>query len=153
MVRVLMMGSREASSAMLAKVEDVVLGVKRQGYALLVGDAPGVDAHVRVCAEALSVPTTVYGWSCCRRITRCVIGSWRRRAICAWRCGTGGRRVPGRPSSTPVGWASASSCGPLARRVGDEEQGPAGMSAPLLHARADPARVGRGRQGPRGIGP
>ena len=23
--------------------------------------APGVDAHVRVCAEALSVPTTVYG--------------------------------------------------------------------------------------------
>jgi hypothetical protein len=61
MVRVLMMGSREASSAMLAKVEDVVLGVKRQGYALLVGDAPGVDAHVRVCAEALSVPTTVYG--------------------------------------------------------------------------------------------
>ena len=61
MVRVLMTGSREASPAMLAKVEAVVLWVKRQGYALLVGDAPGVDAHVRVCAEALSVPTTVYG--------------------------------------------------------------------------------------------
>jgi hypothetical protein len=61
MVRVLITGSREASSAMLAKVEDVVLWVMRQGYELLVGDAPGVDAHVRVCAEALSVPTTVYG--------------------------------------------------------------------------------------------
>jgi hypothetical protein len=61
MVRVLITGSREASPAMLAKVEEVVLWVKRQGYALLVGDAPGVDAHVRVCAEALSVPTTVYG--------------------------------------------------------------------------------------------
>jgi len=61
MVRVLITGSREASSAMLAKVEDVVLWVKRQGYELLVGDAPGVDAHVRVCAEALSVLTTVYG--------------------------------------------------------------------------------------------
>jgi hypothetical protein len=61
MVRVLITGSRETSSAMLAKVEDVVLWVKRQGHTLLVGDAPGVDAHVRVCAEALSVPTTVYG--------------------------------------------------------------------------------------------
>jgi SLOG cluster4 family len=61
MVRVLITGSRAASPAMLAKVEEVVLWVKRQGYALLVGDAPGVDAHVRVCAEALSVPTTVYG--------------------------------------------------------------------------------------------
>jgi hypothetical protein len=60
-MRVLITGSREASSAMLAKVEEVVLWVKRQGYTLLVGDAPGVDAHVRVCAEALSVPTTVYG--------------------------------------------------------------------------------------------
>ena len=46
---------------MRAKVEEVVLWVKRQEYALLVGDAHGVDAHVRVCAEALSVPTTVYG--------------------------------------------------------------------------------------------
>jgi hypothetical protein len=61
MVRVLITGSREASPAMLAKVEAVVLWVKRQGYTLLVGDAPGVDAHVRVCAEALAVPTTVYG--------------------------------------------------------------------------------------------
>jgi predicted Rossmann fold nucleotide-binding protein DprA/Smf involved in DNA uptake len=61
MVRVLITGSREASSAMLAKVEDVVLWVKRQGYALLVGDAPGVDAHARVCADALGVPTTVFG--------------------------------------------------------------------------------------------
>jgi hypothetical protein len=61
MVRVLITGSREASPAMLAKVEEVVLWVKQQGYALLVGDAPGVDAHVRLCAEALSVPTTVYG--------------------------------------------------------------------------------------------
>jgi hypothetical protein len=47
--------------AMLAKVEEVVLWMKRQGYELLVGDAPGVDAHVRVCAEALSVPTMLYG--------------------------------------------------------------------------------------------
>src|SRR5918996_333688 len=61
MMRVLITGSRGASPAMLAKVEEVVLWVKRQGYALLVGDAPGVDAHVRLCAEALSVPTTVYG--------------------------------------------------------------------------------------------
>jgi hypothetical protein len=59
--KVLITGSRQATPAMLAKVEAVVLWVKRQGYALLVGDAPGVDAHVRVCAEALSVPTTVYG--------------------------------------------------------------------------------------------
>jgi hypothetical protein len=59
--KVLMTGSRQATPAMREKVEDVVLWVKRQGYALLVGDAPGVDAHVRVCAEALSVPTTVYG--------------------------------------------------------------------------------------------
>jgi len=51
MVRVLITGSREASPAMLAKVEDVVLWVKRQGHTLLVGDAPGVDAHVRVCAH------------------------------------------------------------------------------------------------------
>ena len=56
-----MTGSRQATPAMLAKVEAVVLWVKRQGAELLVGDAPGVDAHVRVCAEALSVPTTVYG--------------------------------------------------------------------------------------------
>jgi hypothetical protein len=61
MMRVLITGSREASSAMLAKVGEVVLWVKRQGYELLVGDAPGVDAHVRVCADALSVPSTVYG--------------------------------------------------------------------------------------------
>jgi hypothetical protein len=59
--KVLITGSRQASSAMLAKVEEVVLWVKRQGYALLVGDAPGVDTHVRGCAEALSVPITVYG--------------------------------------------------------------------------------------------
>jgi len=56
-----MTGSRQATPAMLAKVENIVLWVKRQGYALLVGDAPGVAAHVRLCAEALSVPTTVYG--------------------------------------------------------------------------------------------
>jgi hypothetical protein len=60
-MKVLMTGSRQATPAMLAKVEEVVLWVKRQRYALVVGDAPGVDAHVRVCAEALSVPTTVYG--------------------------------------------------------------------------------------------
>jgi hypothetical protein len=59
--KVLITGSRQATPAILAEVEEVVLWVKRQGYALLVGDAPGVDAHVRVCAEALSVPTTVYG--------------------------------------------------------------------------------------------
>jgi hypothetical protein len=56
-MKVLMTGSRQA---MLAKVEDVVLWVKRQGYALMVGDAPGVDAHARVCADALGVPTTVF---------------------------------------------------------------------------------------------
>jgi hypothetical protein len=60
-MKVLITGSRQATPAMLAKVEEVVLWVKRQGAELLVGDAPGVDAHVRVCAEALSVPTTVYG--------------------------------------------------------------------------------------------
>jgi hypothetical protein len=60
-MRVLITGSQAASPAMLAKVEEVVLWVKRQGYALLVGDAPDVDAHARVCAEALAVPTTVYG--------------------------------------------------------------------------------------------
>src|SRR2546430_14015334 len=60
-MKVLMTGSREASPAMLAKVEEVVLWVKRQGHTLLVGDAPSVDAHVRGCAEALLVPTTVYG--------------------------------------------------------------------------------------------
>ena len=60
-MRVLITGSRQATPAMLAKVEDVVLWVKRQGYALLVGDAPGVDAHARVCADALGVPTTVFG--------------------------------------------------------------------------------------------
>jgi hypothetical protein len=60
-MQVLMTGSRQATPAMLAKVEDVVLWVKRQGYALLVGDAPGVDAHARVCADALGVPTTVFG--------------------------------------------------------------------------------------------
>jgi SLOG cluster4 family len=63
-MKVLITGSRQATPAILAKVEEVVLWVKRQGYALLVGDAPGVDAHVRVCAEALSVPTTVYGAYC-----------------------------------------------------------------------------------------
>jgi hypothetical protein len=60
-MKVLMTGSRQATPAMLAKVEDVVLWVKRQGYALMVGDAPGVDAHARVCADALGVPTTVFG--------------------------------------------------------------------------------------------
>jgi hypothetical protein len=60
-MKVLMTGSRQATPAMLAKVEDVVLWVKRQGYALLVGDAPGVNAHARVCADALGVPTTVFG--------------------------------------------------------------------------------------------
>jgi predicted Rossmann fold nucleotide-binding protein DprA/Smf involved in DNA uptake len=60
-MRVLITGSREATPAMRARVEEVMLWVKRQGYTLLVGDAPGVDAHARVCAEALAVPTTVYG--------------------------------------------------------------------------------------------
>jgi hypothetical protein len=60
-MKVLMTGSRQATPAMLAKVEDVVLWVKRQGYALVVGDAPGVDAHARMCADALGVPTTVFG--------------------------------------------------------------------------------------------
>jgi hypothetical protein len=46
---------------MLAKVEEVVQWVKRQGHTLVVGDAPGVDAHARLCAEVLEVPTTVYG--------------------------------------------------------------------------------------------
>ena len=59
--KVLITGSRQATPAMLAKVEDVVLWVKRQGYALLVGDAPGVDAHARMCADALGVSTTVFG--------------------------------------------------------------------------------------------
>ena len=59
--KVLITGSLQAMPTMLTKVEEVVLWVKRQGYVLLVGDAPGVDAHVQVCAEALSVPTTVYG--------------------------------------------------------------------------------------------
>ena len=59
--KVLITGSRQATPAMLAKVEAVVRWVKRQGYVLLVGDATGVDAHVRLCAEALSVPTTVFG--------------------------------------------------------------------------------------------
>jgi hypothetical protein len=58
-MKVLITGSRQATPAMLAKVEEVVLWVKRQGPVLLVGDAPGVDAHVRLCAEALSVRTTV----------------------------------------------------------------------------------------------
>jgi hypothetical protein len=58
-MKVLITGSRQATPAMLAKVEEVVLWVKRQGSVLLVGDAPGVDAHVRLCAEALSVRTTV----------------------------------------------------------------------------------------------
>ena len=57
--KVLITGSRQATPAMLAKVEDVVLWVKRQGYALLMGDAPGVDAHARMCADALGVSTTV----------------------------------------------------------------------------------------------
>ena len=46
---VLITGSRQATPAMLAKVEEVVRWVKRQGYALLVGDAAGIDAHARVC--------------------------------------------------------------------------------------------------------
>jgi len=60
-IRVLITGLRQASPPMLAKVAEVVQWVKRQGHTVLVGDAPGVDAHVRVCAEALSVPSTVYG--------------------------------------------------------------------------------------------
>ena len=60
-MKVLITGSRQATPAMLAKVEEVVLWVKRQGYELLVGDAPGVDAHARLCAEVLGVPTTVFG--------------------------------------------------------------------------------------------
>jgi hypothetical protein len=52
-MRVLITGSREASPAMQAKVEEVVLWVKRQGYALLVGDAPGVDA--RSCTRTVRV--------------------------------------------------------------------------------------------------
>jgi hypothetical protein len=43
--KVLITGSRQATPAMLAKVEEVVLWVKRQGYVLLVGDAPGVHAR------------------------------------------------------------------------------------------------------------
>ena len=39
-MKVLITGSRQASSAMLAKVEEVVLWVKRQGYALLGGGCP-----------------------------------------------------------------------------------------------------------------
>ena len=123
MVRVLITGSREASPAMLAKVEEVILWVKRQGYTLLVGDAPGVDAHVRVCAEALSVPTTVYGAYgrlrgrrrsqeqvvVVRRRTWRVIASWPSAATSAWRCGTGGRAARKPRSSMPGSWVSASS--------------------------------------------
>lgn len=58
---ILVTGSRDASPAMLNKVLEVVRWVQTHNHALIVGDAPGVDAAVRRACHKLSVMLFVYG--------------------------------------------------------------------------------------------
>lgn len=142
-MKVLITGSRQATPAMLAKVEAVVVWVKRQGCALLVGDAPGVDAHVRVCAEALSVPITVYG----------AYGRLRGR-----------RRSQEQVVVVPEAYAvrdrlMAQACDLCVAVWNGRSQGTrstfeyARRLGKRVIVRADPSRVGGRGRSPRGIGP
>ena len=60
-MQVLITGSREASSAMRVKAEEVVRWALDQGHSIIVGDAPGVDRFVRIACSTAKVPVVVYG--------------------------------------------------------------------------------------------
>lgn len=61
MYTLLISGSRNASPAMLAYAEQVVKRAAALGWAVVCGDAAGVDKCAIEHAEALGVPLTVYG--------------------------------------------------------------------------------------------
>ena len=58
---VLITGSRAATPAMLTCAKQVVQWIAAKGYTCIVGDAPGVDAEVRVACEALQLKPYVWG--------------------------------------------------------------------------------------------
>jgi hypothetical protein len=60
-MQVLITGSREASPAMLAKVDEVIFWCKTEGHQVLVGDAPGVDRHVRKLCASFGMTARVFG--------------------------------------------------------------------------------------------
>jgi len=78
-MKVLITGSREASPDMLAKVREVVAWCTRDGYEILVGDAPGIDAKVREEAFIQGVPFTV-----CGAYGRYRPGLFGQRGGCDW---------------------------------------------------------------------
>jgi hypothetical protein len=58
---VLVTGSRAASPAIVAKAVEVERWCQADGHRVVVGDAPGVDAAVRLACAELGVPVRVYG--------------------------------------------------------------------------------------------
>ena len=56
---VLITGSREASPEMLAKAVEVVRWCQREGYTILVGDAPGIDLQVRRACQQLGYASII----------------------------------------------------------------------------------------------
>ena len=60
-MKVLITGSRQVNPNMLAAVRKVVEIAKSQGWTIIVGDAPGIDAEVIQACDDLDVPVEVHG--------------------------------------------------------------------------------------------
>jgi predicted Rossmann fold nucleotide-binding protein DprA/Smf involved in DNA uptake len=58
---VLITGSRQTTPNMLAAARKVVEIAKNQGWTIIVGDAPGVDAEVIQACDVLGVPVEMHG--------------------------------------------------------------------------------------------
>ena len=61
MRKILITGSRDATSAMLAAARKVVQQIAAENGVLIVGDAPGIDAEAIREADKLGVQVFVYG--------------------------------------------------------------------------------------------
>ena len=69
-MRILICGSREASTAMIDYAHRCVFRASFKGHSLVVGDASGVDTHVVIGARLYNVPCTIYGITEAPRCTR-----------------------------------------------------------------------------------
>ena len=61
MTKLLITGSRDASSQMLAYARSLVLRAREMGWSIVVGDASGIDAEVIKECDRLGVKVIVYG--------------------------------------------------------------------------------------------
>lgn len=60
-MKLLITGSRKATSEMLAYALKAVTRANELGWQMIVGDAPGVDASVIAACDELGVPVEVHG--------------------------------------------------------------------------------------------